>query len=58
MECDIQKLILHNIPQVDHETALHIAAYHGYVDVVKALTEKQDRFVVNARDDVSLKYLN
>lgn len=53
MECDIQKLILHNIPQVDHETALHIAAYHGYVDVVKALTEKQDRFVVNARDDVS-----
>ena len=37
----------------DDETALHIAAYHGYVDVVKVLTANQDRFVINARDKVS-----
>ena len=38
----------------DDETALHIAAYHGHVDVVKVLTANQDRFVINARDQVSL----
>jgi ankyrin repeat protein len=37
----------------DDETALHIAAYHGHVEVVKVLTENQDRFVINARDKVS-----
>ncbi len=37
----------------DDETALHIAAYHGHVEVVKVLTENQDKFVINARDKVS-----
>ena len=36
----------------DDETALHIAAYHGHVDVVRVLTEKRDRLAVNARDKV------
>ena len=46
-------MILFILPQ-DDETALHIAAYHGHVEVVKVLTEKKDRFVVNARDKVSM----
>ena len=37
----------------DDETALHIAAYHGHVEVVKVLTASKDRFVINARDEVS-----
>ena len=37
----------------DDETALHIAAYHGHVDVVKVLTAGKDRLLINARDQVS-----
>lgn len=37
----------------DDETALHIAAYHGHVEVIKVLTANQDRFLINARDQVS-----
>ena len=37
----------------DDETALHIAAYHGHVDVVKVLTAGKDRLLINARDEVS-----
>ena len=37
----------------DDETALHIAAYHGHVDVVKVLTADKDRMLINARDQVS-----
>ena len=40
----------------DDETALHIAAYHGHVEAVKVLTANQDRFVINARDQVSPHY--
>ena len=46
-------MILFILPQ-DDETALHIAAYHGHVEVVKVLTEKKDKLVINARDGVSI----